>query len=126
MDKLHELLPKGQAELLLKQERVKGLPLGFLRGLSINASYIICDEAQNLSIHDLLLVSTRMGKFSKLIFIGDIRQSDIKNSGFERIYQLFDDEKSKSKGIVTFKFGTDDIMRNDILAYIIEKFEEIH
>ena len=125
MDKLHELLPKGQAELLLKQERVKGLPLGFLRGLSINASYIICDEAQNLSIHDLLLVSTRMGKFSKLIFIGDIRQSDIKNSGFERIYQLFDDEKSKNKGIITFKFGTSDIMRNDILAYIIEKFEEL-
>jgi predicted ribonuclease YlaK len=126
MDKLHELLPKGQAELLLKQERVKGLPLGFLRGLSINASYIICDEAQNLSIHDLLLVSTRMGKFSKLIFIGDIRQSDIKNSGFERIYQLFDDEKSKNKGIITFKFGTSDIMRNDILAYIIEKFEELN
>ena len=66
-----------------------------------------------------------MGKFSKLIFIGDIRQSDIKNSGFERIYQLFDDEKSKNKGIVTFKFGTSDIMRNDILAYIIEKFEEL-
>jgi len=125
MDKLHELLPKQQVERLLREERVKGLPVGFLRGLSINASYIICDEAQNLSIHDLLLITTRMGKFSKLILIGDIRQSDIKNSGFEKIYNLFDDKKSLDKGIVTFKFGTDDIMRNDILAYIIERFEEI-
>jgi phosphate starvation-inducible PhoH-like protein len=125
MDKLHELLPKGQVEMLLKQERVKGLPVGFLRGLSINASYIICDEAQNLSVHDLLLITTRMGKFSKLILIGDIRQSDIKNSGFEKIYNLFDDKKSSDKGIMTFKFGTDDIMRNDILAYIIERFEEL-
>jgi len=125
MDKLHELLPKQQVERLLKEERVKGLPVGFLRGLSINASYIICDEAQNLSIHDLLLITTRMGKFSKLILIGDIRQSDIKNSGFEKIYNLFDDKESGDKGIYTFKFGTDDIMRNDILAYIIEKFEQI-
>ena len=125
MDKLHELLPKSQVERLLKEERVKGLPVGFLRGLSINASYIICDEAQNLSIHDLLLITTRMGRFSKLILIGDIRQSDIKNSGFEKIYNLFSDKKSFYKGIITFKFGTDDIMRNDVLAYIIEKFEEL-
>ena len=125
MDKLHELLPKQQVERLLKEERVKGLPVGFLRGLSINASYIVCDEAQNLSIHDLLLITTRMGRFSKLIFIGDIRQSDIKNSGFEKIYNLFDDKKSFEKGIVTFKFGTEDIMRNDVLGYIITKFEEL-
>ena len=125
MDKLHELLSKSQVERLLREERIKGLPVGFLRGLSINASYIICDEAQNLSVHDLLLITTRMGRFSKLILIGDIRQSDIKNSGFERIYNLFDDKKSADKGIVTFKFGRDDIMRNNILAYIIEKFEEL-
>ena len=123
MDKLHELLPKQQVQRLLKEERVKGLPVGFLRGLSINASYIICDEAQNLSIHDLLLITTRMGKFSKLILIGDVRQSDIKNSGFEKVYELFNDNRSKEKGIITFKFGTDDIMRNDILGYIIDKFE---
>ena len=123
MDKLHELLPKNQVERLLKEERVKGLPVGFLRGLSINASYIICDEAQNLSIHDLLLITTRMGKFSKLILIGDIRQSDIKNSGFERVYNLFDDAESSEKGIIAFKFGSEDIMRNNILSYIIEKFE---
>jgi hypothetical protein len=126
MDKLHELLPKGQVDMLLKQERVKGLPVGFLRGLSINASYIICDEAQNLSIHDLLLITTRMGKFSKLICIGDIRQSDIKNSGFEKVCNLFEDKKSFEKGIITFKFGSEDIMRNDILAYIIEKFESLN
>jgi len=125
MDKLHELLPKQQVERLLKEERVKGLPVGFLRGLSINASYIICDEAQNLSIHDLLLITTRMGKFSKLILIGDIRQSDIKNSGFDKVYNLFEDKKSLEKGIITFKFGSEDIMRNDILSYIIEKFEEL-
>ncbi len=125
---LHAINNKKVGEIFYIRNPVESSThnLGFLRGLSINASYIICDEAQNLSIHDLLLVSTRMGKFSKLIFIGDIRQSDIKNSGFERIYQLFDDEKSASKGIVTFKFGTSDIMRNDILAYIIEKFEELN
>lgn len=126
MDKLHELLPKHQVERLLKEERIKGLPVGFLRGLSINASYIICDESQNLSIHDLLLITTRMGKFSKLIFIGDTRQSDIKDTGFSRVYDLFNDKTSADKGILTFKFGSEDIMRNEILGYIIDKFENLN
>lgn len=124
-DKLSEFLPANQIKALKEEDRIKTVPTGFLRGLSKNAAYLIADEAQNLTVHDLLLIMTRIGKFSKLILIGDIKQSDIKNSGFDTIYNLFDNEESKIKGIKTFKFGKEDILRNDFLSFVIEKFEEL-
>jgi phosphate starvation-inducible PhoH-like protein len=96
-----------------------------MRGRSINASVIFIDEAQNLEIKDFLTCITRMGKFSKVIIAGDTRQSDIKHSGFLQVYNLFDNPESLDNGIVTFKFGIEDIMRDPSLQFIIKKFEAL-
>lgn len=125
MDKLNESLSKSEIDKLLKEERIRGMPLNFLRGLTFNVCNVIVDEAQNLKIEDLLLIMTRMGKFSKLFLCGDIMQSDIRNDSFEKIFRLFGDEESRNKGIHTFEFGSMDIFRSDILAFIIEKFTSI-
>ena len=53
LDKLAEMLPKSEVDLLLKEERVAGVPVGFLRGLNWNAKVIIADEAQNLTFKEL-------------------------------------------------------------------------
>lgn len=124
-DKLEELLDKPSIDLLKKEERVITMPLGFMRGASLNSTFIIAEEAQNYSLKDFLLLMTRLGKFSKLIFIGDTKQSDIRNSGFRTVINLFDNPESKEKGINTFKFYKIDIMRNEILSFIIEKFETL-
>lgn len=124
-DKLNELLSKNDISKLIKEERFKGIPLGFMRGLSIRNSSIICEESQNLTVQDLLLVMSRLGKYSKLFIIGDTQQSDIKHSGFSRVFDVFNNDESREKGIVTFEFDKSDIMRNEILSYIIEKFENI-
>jgi phosphate starvation-inducible PhoH-like protein len=125
VDKLNELVRPQERDSLIKDGKIRGIAVGHLRGLSINAAYIIADEAQNLTVHDLLLLTTRLGKFSKLICIGDLRQPDIRDSGFEKVYDLFDTEESKSHGVYTYKFGRDDIMRNSVLSFIIEKFESL-
>ena len=124
MDKMNEFLPKNQIDRLLREERIKGVPLGFLRGLTFNVCNVIVDECQNLTRQDLLLVLTRLGKFSKIFLMGDISQSDVKNGAFNEIYNLFNDDASKANGIHTFEFGKEDIFRNEILGYIIEKFQE--
>lgn len=121
-DKLEELVPKSQVEKLKIDERLVGMPVGHLRGRTFNVSTIIADEAQNFMVDDLLTLTTRLGKFSKLFICGDFMQSDIKNSGFQIIYNLFNDEESREKGIQTFQFGTEDIFRNEILSYVIDKF----
>ena len=68
---------------------------------------------------------TRLGKFSKMIFIGDESQSDISGSSLKQVYDLFDDEESKGRGIHTFKFEKEDIMREEVLSFVIDKFENV-
>jgi phosphate starvation-inducible protein PhoH len=66
---------------------------------------------------------TRLGKFSKMIITGDVMQPDVKNSAFQKVVSLFDDEASQKKGIHAITFGKEDIFRNEILSFVIEKFE---
>lgn len=124
-DKLSELLSESQVKSLKNDERIIAKPVGFIRGSSFNAKYIIVEESQNLKIGDFLLLMTRFGKFSKMIFIGDEKQYDIKNSGFLKIYEAFQCDKSKENGIFNFEFNKNDIVRSEILKFVIGKFEDI-
>jgi len=124
MDKLDELLPKAEVNKLLNDERVTGTPVNYLRGASFNARFIFCDECQNLSVPEAVTVLTRLGKHSKLIMAGDPMQSDIHvKSGFNKLFDLFNDESSKKEGIHCFSFTREDIVRSGILKYIIERLE---
>lgn len=124
-DKMEEFLPPSQANGLVNSEKIRGVPIGFMRGMSINCAFIISDECQNFTSKELLTLMTRVGKHSKLILTGDIRQSDIKDSGFEKVFSTFDTEEAQSHGIYTFKFGIEDIMRSEVVKYIVKKFEDI-
>lgn len=124
-EKLSEFLPHHQIQLLEKENRIVSIPVGFLRGLNWNAKYIICDEAQNLSRKELITLITRVGEFSKLIVIGDPEQSDIGNkSGFMGIIKKFNDDESKNNGIHTFEFTEDDIVRSELVKFIMKKLKE--
>jgi phosphate starvation-inducible PhoH-like protein len=125
-DKLSEFLSETEINALKKDERLHTIPIGFLRGRSFACQYIIFDEAQNGNTHDMLLVMTRLGKFSKLIITGDVSQSDIKQSALQKVAAVFDTEESRGHGIHVFKFGKEDIFRNEVLSHVIEKFEEIN
>jgi phosphate starvation-inducible protein PhoH and related proteins len=122
LDKLVELLPKNDIDILLKEERVVGIPVGFLRGLNWNAKVIIADEAQNLTFKELFTLITRIGEFSKVFILGDSSQSDINGkSGFLKMIDHFDDEESRQNGIHVFRFGTEDIVRSGLVRFIIER-----
>jgi phosphate starvation-inducible PhoH-like protein len=125
VDKLNELLPVPQVKELINGERLTGLPLGFLRGLNISNAAMILDEAQNCRVADFLLVMSRMATFSTLFICGDDQQSDIKNSGFNTVYDLFDNEESRKAGIYTVAFDHSDIVRSKELSFIIKKFESL-
>lgn len=125
VDKLHELLPEPQVKALVSDDRVKGLPLGFLRGLNISNATFIMDEAQNCRVEDFLLVMSRMANFSNLFVLGDDQQSDIKHSGFNKVFNSFNNDIAKQHGIFTFEFTKEDIVRSEVLSYIIETFENL-
>jgi phosphate starvation-inducible PhoH-like protein len=124
MDKVEEILPSGEANQLLKEKRIIGSAVNFLRGASWNAKFIIADEAQNFDFKELTTILTRLGKFSKLIIAGDPMQSDINGkSGFVKMSDLFNNEASKENGIHYFSFTKEDIVRSGILKFIVERIE---
>ena len=126
-DKLEELLPTGDIKRLHSDDRVKGMPVNYLRGASYNAKVVIVDEAQNANFSELLTSLTRIGKFTKYYILGDPMQSDLKHkdqSGFKSMFDLFNDEESRQQGIHCVEFTKDDIMRSEILKFIIDKIEK--
>ena len=125
IDNIGNFLPKGEYNRLIAEKYIDILPLGFLKGRTFNANYLICDEAEDLLLRpDLTLVLSRLGKFSKLLIIGDTKQSNVKGNGFDSAFKIFDNQESKDNGIHCFKFGIEDIMRNDVIGYIIQTIEK--
>lgn len=125
LDKLTELLPKRDIDILLKEERVTGIPVGFLRGLNWNAKVIISDEAQNMTYKELFTLITRTGEFSKVFILGDPEQNDINGkSGFVTMINRFDDEESRQNGIHVFRFTDDDVVRSGLVQFIIKKVKK--
>ena len=126
MDKLEELVSKGDAEALISEGgHIHGLPVNYLRGMNWNAKYVILDEAQNLTEEDLLTVITRMGEYGKLIICADPYQSDIgSRSGFTTVKNVYSDAVANDKGIFAFEFTTEDIVRSELVKFIVERWNE--
>ena len=125
MDKLVELIPKGDIDVLTKEERITAISVGFLRGLNWNAKVIIADEVQNMTFKEIFTLITRTGEFSKMFILGDPDQSDINGkSGFLKMLSFFDDEESRANGIHVFKFEENDIVRSGLVQFIIKKVKK--
>lgn len=124
MDKLEEFISPSDIKKLNTEKRIKGVPVNFLRGASMNAQYIIADEAQNFNFKELLTTISRLGEYSKLIILFDPDQSDINGrSGAIHMFDLFNDESSRKNGIHCFSFTSEDIVRSGILRFILEKID---
>jgi phosphate starvation-inducible PhoH-like protein len=125
-DKLAELLPSNTTlkSELLKSNRIQAMPINFLRGASWLNKIVVADESQNFTFKELVTMVTRLGENSKLFICGDLMQSDINGrSGLKPMIDLFDDDESKEKGIYCFRFTENDIMRSEILKFIIKKLK---
>lgn len=113
------ILKKDEKEKYFASGCIEIAPLGFLRGTTQDA-FLILDEGQNCTFHDLQMVITRLGKNGKFVINGDPEQSDLKGgqSG------LVDCMKSLKgiKGIWTTEMGIDDIVRDDIVKEAIIAF----
>jgi phosphate starvation-inducible PhoH-like protein len=123
-DKLYEILPKTNTAKgeLFEKGRIDAMPINFLRGANWSNKTVILDEAQNATFKELMTLITRIGLNTTLYICGDFMQSDINGkTGFRKMFNLFNDSESEEKGIHCFEFSEEDIMRSEILKYIIKK-----
>ena len=98
-------------------------PLAFMRGRTLNNSFIILDEAQNTTDDQMLMFLTRLGFNSQCVIAGDPSQTDLpsrKTSGLARAIRLL----SKIDGIRVCRFDRGDVMRHSLVERIVNAYEQ--
>ena len=127
IDKLEEITTAGAGSNLMNKGYIKCIPVNFTRGLTFKNACVIIDEAQNMTNSELTTILTRFGENSKYLVVGDTYQADIGvKSGFKNILNAFDDQSCVDNGITTFRFDEDDIVRSEILRFIVKRLNTIH
>lgn len=124
IEKITEITDSSTCNNLKSNEIIRAVPVNFVRGLTFNDSLVIVDEAQNLSLSELVTILTRFGKNTKYVICGDLNQSDIgSQSGFKEVYDRFNTEECVDHRIHTFEFGESEIVRSKILKFIVKVLE---
>ena len=122
-DALYEMLGFEQVNHLIERRTIELAPLAFMRGRSLNESFIILDEAQNTTIEQMKMFLTRMGFGSKSVVNGDITQIDLptdKVSGLKHAVEVL----NGIKGIGIINFNHSDVVRHKIVQNIVEAYEK--
>ena len=124
-----KLIEMFESQLKLqKEERVTTYPINFSRGMSWNEKCLILDECQNSTIKEIVTLLTRIGNYSKIFICADPMQTDLKNGNrgaFSKLKELFSGEDSRDRGVHTFEFGEEDIVRSEILKFIVKKINTL-
>jgi phosphate starvation-inducible PhoH-like protein len=120
LDVLERKLGKGVVETALKAGNIEVAPLALMRGRSFEDAFIICDESQNITFHELKMLLTRVGDGSKLVLNGDVMQSDLKEAdGLSKIVHLI---KKHMLPVPIVEFEVKDIVRSDMTKLWVETF----
>jgi len=127
-DKLTELLKKNEVDKLEKDDRIVTCPINYLRGLHFAVKFICADELQNSTRKEIQTLLSRMGEFSKVMLCGDTEQIDLPygKSGFQDVYDMFNDEESANMGIYCIELGEEDIVRSEFCKYVTNKFKKLN
>ena len=120
LDVLIKHLGKGAVETGIKNGNIEMAPLALMRGRSFDNSFIIVDETQNITTHELKMLLTRVGEGSKIVLNGDVQQSDLPSGdGLSKVIHL---AKKHMMPVPVIEFGIDDIVRSDICAQWVKVF----
>ena len=120
LDVLEKHLGKGAVETGIKNGNIEMAPLALMRGRSFDNAFIIVDEAQNITTHELKMLLTRVGEGSTIVLNGDAQQSDLKEAdGLSKVIHL---AKKHMLPVPIIEFGVDDIVRSDICAEWVKVF----
>jgi len=120
LDVLEKHLGKGAVETGIKNGNIEMAPLALMRGRSFDNAFIIVDETQNITTHELKMLLTRVGEDTTIVLNGDVQQSDLKEAdGLSKVIHL---AKKHMLPVPIIEFGVDDIIRSDICAQWVKVF----
>ncbi len=120
-DALHDMLPAQRVYSLIERGTIEVAPLAFMRGRTLNSSFIILDEAQNTTPEQMKMFLTRIGFGSKAVVTGDVTQVDVQGArsgllGLERVLTGID-------GLSWVHLSSSDVVRHRIVQDIVDAYE---
>ena len=122
-DALDDMMEAGRVRELMREGFIEIAPLAYMRGRTLNDSFVILDEAQNSTREQMKMFLTRLGFRSKMIVTGDVTQIDLANredSGLAHVQTLF----KEVNGIHFINFSEKDVVRHDLVKQIIRAYNE--
>ena len=120
-DALNTIMDTNLLNKMIDQNIIEVAPLAYMRGRTLNNSFIVLDEAQNTTKEQMKMFLTRLGKNSKAVITGDVTQIDLPNafSGLVHALPLI----NKIPGISVCEFKNTDVMRHPLVKKIIKAYE---
>lgn len=121
-DALYEMLGFERVEKLIEKNVIEVAPLAYMRGRTLNDSYIILDESQNTTVEQMKMFLTRVGFGSTVVVTGDITQIDLPNktmSGLRHVLTVLKD----INGISFTHFSSRDVVRHPLVQRIVEAYD---
>ena len=122
-DALFEMLGFKETNQLIERNIIEVVPLAFMRGRTLNDSFIILDESQNATVEQMKMFLTRFGFGSKVVVTGDITQIDLPKNTQSGLVHSLDVLKELSE-VGFIKFDSKDIVRHGLVQKIVEAYEE--
>jgi phosphate starvation-inducible PhoH-like protein len=122
-DALHDMLDPEKVSQHIERGVIEIAPLAFMRGRSLNDSFVILDEAQNTTPEQMKMFLTRLGFGSKMVVTGDVTQVDLprdQRSGLVAVGEVLD----SIEGIDFVRFGGEDVVRHKLVQRIVEAYDE--
>ena len=120
-DALYDTMDAERLNTYLERGTIEVAPLAFMRGRTLNSSFIILDEAQNTSPEQMQMFLTRLGFGSKVVVTGDITQIDLPREQASGLIQV-QDILSSVEGIAFVHFGHEDVVRHKLVQRIVEAY----
>jgi phosphate starvation-inducible protein PhoH and related proteins len=122
-DALYDMLEPERVSQHLERGVIEVAPLAFMRGRSLNDSFIILDEAQNTSPEQIKMFLTRLGFNSKMVVTGDVTQIDLPRDQSSGLV-LIGDILGEVEGIEFVRFGGEDVVRHKLVQRIVAAYNE--
>ncbi len=122
-DALYEMFGFGNVEKLMERHVIEVAPLAFMRGRTLNESFIILDEAQNTTMEQMKMFLTRIGFGSRAVITGDVTQIDLPkgtHSGLMHVHEVL----KGVEGISFNFFDSKDVVRHSLVQKIVAAYEQ--
>ena len=123
LDALHEMIDYERAERMMAAGQIEIAPIAFMRGRTLNDSYVILDEAQNCTREQMKMFLTRLGENSRAVITGDVTQIDLPRetkSGLIQAIKIL----GPIDGIAIHQFDAKDVVRHKLVMSIIKAYDK--